>query len=101
VASVLLLSAPLFFVGARAHALLFEARLPFMDVVREPSLLFQPGWRLPGGLALGAVCAPAREDQQRTGHPLESSTFLTPWVSSGFAKAMTTRPRSMRIGMAS
>lgn len=58
VALVLLLSAPLFFVGARAHALLFEAQVPFADLVREPSLLLEPGWRLPGGLVLAAAFAP-------------------------------------------
>jgi len=58
VALLLLGSVPLFVVGARAHALLFEARLPLVDLMQEPSLLLQPGWRLPGGLLLGAACAP-------------------------------------------
>jgi len=58
VAVLLLLSVPLFVIGARAHALLFEARIPLGDVVRSPSLLFEPGWRLPGGLLLGVSCSP-------------------------------------------
>jgi phosphatidylglycerol:prolipoprotein diacylglycerol transferase len=58
VAILLLLSVPLFVIGARAHALLFEARVPLGDLVREPSLLFEPGWRLPGGLLLGVSLSP-------------------------------------------
>ena len=51
--AILILIIPLFVLGARAHALLFEAQLPLVRLVEEPSLLFRPGWRLPGGLLLG------------------------------------------------
>ncbi|MAJ61830.1 MAG: hypothetical protein CBC48_19055 [bacterium TMED88] len=56
--AILILIIPLFVLGARAHALLFEAQLPLVRLVEEPSLLFRPGWRLPGGLLLGVLFAP-------------------------------------------
>jgi len=58
VMGVLVLIVPLFVIGARAHALLFEAQLPLARLIEEPSLLIRPGWRLPGGLLLGTLAAP-------------------------------------------
>ena len=100
--AILILIIPLFVLGARAHALLFEAQLPLVRLVEEPSLLFRPGWRLPGpgpvrargrmgaGEARtrpGAVPAPppplppraepAPENQKRTAPPSPPAQLVT------------------------
>jgi phosphatidylglycerol---prolipoprotein diacylglyceryl transferase len=82
--SALVLVLPAVFVGARAHALLGEAQVPLADIVARPSVLLEPGWRLPGGLLLAMVVGPLAAWLLRL-PPLGLADAALPFVGASFA----------------
>lgn len=71
-------------VGARAHALLFEANYTLSEIVSSPGILLEPGWRLPGGLLLVLIVVPPLAWVLRVPFLLLADS-MTPLVGVAFA----------------